>query len=274
MDVLAVEAIRVRSMISRLDAAGSDDLLRTVINGVDTIAGKLLERGAADPALKAEIIQWVLRFRAEKEQFRDRPQPAAKAVQVPAAAPTSKAAPTALQSPRAMKRQRLESRGKATRPSPVPHTEVFNYDTTDPRTKNPFFVKKPRQTAPAPALQHVKRPAPLGSTRSALLFTKKLEKLREDVRQAGRKPRSSADSILKARIAELYNARTTSLEAKHHEYVGDQLNSFALTLGTTIASFRAAPGSFGYVPVPQELTFTKGGPVVSGGLPTLGRGHR
>ena len=114
----------------------------------------------------------------------------------------------------------------------------------------------------------------MGSTRSAVLFTKKLDRLRDDVRQAARRPCGSGDSILKARIAELDHARTTSLENKYHQDVGDELNSFAKALGTTISSFRAAPGSFGYAAVPQELTFSKGGPVVSGGLPTLGRGHR
>ncbi|WP_324642420.1 hypothetical protein [Pseudarthrobacter sp. LT1] len=267
---LAEEASRIRGMVASFDESGGNQkLLRTVVSSIDDVAKLLLERGAADPNLKAEIIHWVLRFRADRERL----QQLESAAQVrPDEAEVVHTANSA--SARAQKRGRAVSNGKVPAPAPAPHTEVFDYDTTDPRTKNPFFVKKPRKVAPAASTQPEMRPSYLGSTRSALLFTKKLDRLRDDVRQAARRPRGSGDSILKARIAELYHARTTSLENKYHQDVADELNSFAKALGTTISSFRAAPGSFGYAPVPQELTFSKGGPVVSGGLPTLGRGHR
>ncbi|WP_285248854.1 hypothetical protein [Pseudarthrobacter sp. efr-133-R2A-89] len=267
---LAEEASRIRGMVASFDESGGNQkLLRTVVSSIDDIAKLLLERGAADPEVKAEIIHWVLRFRADGERFQQLESAAQVRPDETEVVHTANSA-----SARALKRGRAVGRRKVPRPVPAPITEVFDYDTSDPRTRNPFFVKKPREVALATSTQLEIHPSYLGSTRSALLFTKKLDRVRNDVRQAARRPRGSGDSILKARIAELYHACSTSLENKYHQDVVDELNSFAKALGTTISSFRAAPGSFGYVAVPQELTFSKGGPVVSGGLPTLGRGHR
>lgn len=108
--------------------------------------------------------------------------------------------------------------------SPAPRTRMFNYDTTDPRTLNPQFVKKTHTVPASPQLRPVLPPAPLGSTSSALLIARKLAKLREDVRVTSKKPRGSADSVLKARIYELYQTKTT-LDPKHHQVVGDELKT-------------------------------------------------
>lgn len=254
-DDLKARADRIRGIVALLDtpAGHGEKRLRSIIKAVEGLARDLLEAGAADPALKAEIIAWVIRFRAEKERLPD-PQPA-KVV-------------TARRPPRAMQRQVPPARQHE------PLTTVFDYDTTDPRTKQPGFIKKPRQpqvSLPSPLRP---RPAVFGTAPRALRFQLKLERLTDEVQRAGKRPRGSGDAVLQARIFELYQARLSTLDRTHHDKVGADLESLARLLGTAMSSYRSGPGSPGYSPVPSELTFTKGGPVVSGGLPTLGRGRR
>jgi hypothetical protein len=173
-------------------------------------------------------------------------------------------------------KSRAPQKAPAARPvrKPEPRTTVFNYDTTDPRTKIPGFIKKPRQPYVSPPSPLRARPAAFGTAPRALRFQLKLERLTDDVLRAGKRPRGSTDAVLHARIFELYQARLSTLDRAHHEKVGADLEALAKILGTAISSYRARPGSAGYTPVPHELTFSKGGPVVSGGLPTLGRGRR
>lgn len=260
-DDLEARANRIRGMVALLDAPAGrgEKRLRSVIQAVEGLARQLLDVGAADPELKAEIIAWVIRFRAEKERLPDPP---------PAKAVTVRRPPRALQ----ITARREPAAAPASKHEPI--TTVFNYDTTDPRTKQPGFIKKPRQpqvSRPSPLRP---RPAVFGTAPRALRFQLKLERLTDDVLRAGKKPRGSGDAVLQARIFELYQSRLSTLERSHHEKVGADLEALAKTLGTAISSFRARPGSPGYTPVPEELTFSKGGPVVSGGLPTLGRGRR
>lgn len=273
---LEVRADRIRGMVALLDAPAGrgEKRLRSVIQAVEGLARDLLEAGAADPGLKAEIIAWVIRFRAEKALLPALTEQAPKAMATRQPKATKPAA--SLTTPRAPKTLKPAALHKAQQAPkhPEPFTRTFAYDTTDSRTMRSDFVKKAR----AP---HVKPPSPvrapaaaLGTTPRALRFELKLERLSEDVRRAGKKPRGSADAVLQARILELYQTRLTVLDRVHHDKVGADLEALALILGTALSSFRSRPGSPGYTPVPHELTFTKGGPVVSGGLPTLGRGRR
>lgn len=75
IDDLEARADRIRGMVALLDAAAGrgEKRLCSIIKAVEGLARQLLEAGAADPELKAEIIAWVIRFRAEKERLPDPP---------------------------------------------------------------------------------------------------------------------------------------------------------------------------------------------------------
>ncbi len=237
---------------------GAEKQLRS-IKAVEGLARQLLEAGAADPELKAEIIAWVIRFRAEKERLPD-PPPAKVLHSHSKRALQTRAVREKPPAPQARKHE--------------PLTTIFDYDTTDPRTKQPGFIKKPRQPQASPPRPVRGRPAAFGTAPRALRFQLKLERLTDEVQRAGKRPRGSGDAVLQARIFELYQSRLSTLDRTHHDKVGADLEALAKLLGTAMSSYLAGPGSPGYTPVPHELTFTKGGPVVSGGLPTLGRGRR
>lgn len=264
---LEAQAARIRGIFADWEIHGALGVnrMRSLIRDVEGLARALLERGSATTELKAEIIDWVVRVRAEQEALNAASVAHGKSKRAQA---SDGRLPDAGSAGAKLRKQHSV---------PVrtfPQTKTFTYDTTDSRTANPGFVKRARIIPAAQRTVSVPKPAPLGTTRSALLFTKKLDQLREEVRRTGRRPRGAADAVLKARILALYQGRTASLASEHHGPVGLELEELARTLGTSISSYKASPGNTGYVPVPHELTFSKGGPVVSGGLPTLGRGHR
>ncbi|MDQ0821030.1 hypothetical protein QFZ79_003402 [Arthrobacter sp. V4I6] len=188
----------------------------------------LLAAGSASPALKAEIIALVIRFRVEKQ------------------------------------------RSEVIRPQAV--TRTFDYDTTDPRSRNPYYADKNHRQARKNRARRVN----FGSTPSALQFGKDMAALREDVDFA----LADADkdpSFLLDRIVKLYRARKRALNSNYEHEVGDELDGMAISVaGTTAreATAHARPAVRFYKPVPDEVSPIFSKQVVSGGLPTLGRGRR
>ena len=139
---LEARVARFRILVERLDAGNPEAqtrLLPTVIHQAEDLAAQLLAAGVAAPELKAEIIAWVLLFRAEK--------------------------------------QRVD----AFKPEPVTHT--FSYDTSDPRTKDPNFVKVSLAERRAAAIA-ARRRTNFGKDEDAKAFGRELAQLRADVEAA------------------------------------------------------------------------------------------
>lgn len=206
---LETQAARIRGVFADWEIHGALGVnrMRSLIRDVEGLARALLERGSATADLKAEIIDWVVRVRAEQEALNAASVAHGKSKRAEASVGRLPAVAPAGAKPR---KQYSGPVRKA------PQTKTFTYDTTDSRTANPGFVKRVRIIPAAKRTAPVPRPGPLGTSRSALLFTKKLDQLREEVRRAGRRPRGAADAVLKARILALYQGRTASLASEHH----------------------------------------------------------
>lgn len=147
-----------------------------------------------------------------------------------------------------------------------PITHVFDYDTTDPRTKN-----NSRQGKKNRFLR-----SNFGSSPRAIAFAHKLLELRQDVAEALTDPGVDRASLLD-RIVKLYQSRNSELKSNFNHEVGDELDGMAIRVGGITAREAAAATrsmTIFHKPVPDEVApiFTKG--VLSGGLPTLGRGRR
>ncbi|MCD5341507.1 hypothetical protein LR392_04595 [Arthrobacter sp. AK04] len=252
-DDLAARADRIRGMVALLDgpAGRSEKRLRAVIQSVNGLANQLLTAGAADPALKAEIIAWVIRFRAEKAQL-------------PAAPPTES---VNQRSPLPLQSHELPEQETAPSPQvPEPRTRTFDYDTTDSRTVyDRRGAKKNRWLR-----------SNFGSSPKAIEFSQKILALRQDVEEALSSP-DTDPSFLLVRIVNLYVTRKAALKTNYEHEVCDELDGMAIRVaGITAREAAAAARSKvrHHKPVPAEVApiFTR--QVVSGGLPTLGRGRR
>lgn len=239
----------VRSLISRLDShEGSDEsALREVVGQVEEIAVRLLGIGMADRQLKAEVISWVIRFRQERGRLA-RAQVATVFISPPPHAP------------RAVERQ-------------LPVTRTFDYDTRDPRTREAAFVKeRPGRRRPA-----ANKPYAMGTDPNAMAFANRLDKLRVDINDQGRHSLGSpeANELLR-RVLELHKTRKAHLHWKFWSRVSEELDTMALRVGgqniRKITEKRRGPRLHQGVPAEIGPIFSR--QVVSGGLPTLGRGRR
>lgn len=156
-----------------------------------------------------------------------------------------------------------EERQRYEAAKPVTHT--FDYDTTDPRT----------QYDRRPAKKNRFLRSNFGSTPRAIAFGKELLALRQDVEKALSTPGTDPAFLLN-RIVKLYQTRKAELKSNYEHEVGDELDGMAIRVaGITAREAAAAVRSKTrfHKPVPDEVApiFTK--QVVSGGLPTLGRGR-
>lgn len=237
-------ADHVRSMISRLDASKSpnEPMLRTVIGQVEEIATQLLGTSEADADLKAEIIAWVIRFRQEHGML-------------------GKAQSNVL----------FRSAPQRAEPSKTPTTRRFDYDTSDPRTQDPTFAEK-RAGRRRPAEN---KPYTFGADPQSKAFTEKLDKLRTDINDHTHTPGSQESTHLLNRVLDLHKIYKAQVHWKYYDRVGDELDSMALRLsgdnvGRIIEKSRNPRLHKG---VPAEIGPIFSRQVVSGGLPTLGRGR-
>lgn len=241
---LAAEADAIRAMIARLPLAGNrkDDRVRAVIGRVEGIAQHLLQLGAADPDLKAEIIGWVVEFRSESARL-----------QASAARSDSS-------------RPRLSPPAVPGDDPAEPSTKVFDYNTTDNRT--PYQRRRTRKNR----WLRVN----FGSTPSAIAFGERMVALRQDVEKAFGTP-GSDPSLLLDRIVRLYETRKDYLGSNYEHEVRDELDGMAIRVAGTTAREVVAkrrPKTPVHRSVPNEVAPIFGKQIVSGGLPTLGRGRR
>lgn len=216
-------ATRFRTFVANCDMWGTETrerLLSLLCAEAEDLASALLVAGSAEPALKAEIIAWVVRFREEKQ------------------------------------------RCDAARPEPVTH--IFDYDTTDTRTRS----GTPRQGGTKRTYR-----ANFGTTPSAVQFSEDMAALRQDVEKALVNP-DTDPAFLLGRIVHMYKTRKSALNSNHEHEVGDELDGMAIRVAGVTAR-EAAAGSRPKVrfhkPVPDEVAPIFNKQVVSGGLPTLGR---
>lgn len=230
---LEARVARFRIFVERLDAGSPETqarLLPMVIHGAEELAAQLLAAGVAEPELKAEIIAWVLRFRAEK--------------------------------------QRID----ALKPAPV--TRTFNYDTSDPRTNNPNFVKVSLAERRAAATA-AKRRTNFGNDKEAKAFGRELVQLRADVEAAGVSdvPDHVMDSLV-SRIATLHQIHKKAVHRRFHEDLVSELNVMAIRISGKPLKDAKKETQVLRRPVPDDVGPIFGRQVVSGGLPTLGRRKR
>jgi hypothetical protein len=239
----------VRSLISRLDATeGFDEsALKEVIGQVEEVAARLLGIGKADAQLKAEVISWVVRFRQERGRL------ARAQVETVVISPPARA-------PRTVARQ-------------LPVTRTFDYDTRDPRTRGAAFVKeRPGRRRPA-----VNKPYALGTDPNAMAFANMLDRLRVDINDQGPHALGSPEANeLLLKVLELHKTYKARLHWKFWSRVGEELDTMALRVGgqnlRKITEKHRGPRLHQGVPAEIGPIFSR--QVVSGGLPTLGRGRR
>lgn len=230
---LEARAARFRILVERLDAGWPKTearLLPTVIDQAEELAAQLLAVEAAVPELKAEIIAWVLRFRAEK--------------------------------------QRIDAL------KPEPETRTFNYDTSDPRTKNPYFVNVSLAERRAAATA-AKRRTNFGEDEDAKAFGRELVQLRADVEAVGVSdvPVHVKDSLV-ARIAALHKLHKKAVHRRYHQDLVSEMNDMAIRISGKPLQEAKKGAQVLHRPVPAEIAPIFGRQVVSGGLPTLGRRSR
>lgn len=235
MNVFSLDerAARFRGLVALLEkgsAKAQARLLPPVIEQAEELAAELLSAGGAEPELKAEIIAWVVRFRAEKDRI------------------------------------------EASKPEPV--TRAFSYDTSDPRTQNPGFVKisiAERRAAAAAA----KGPTVFGKDESAVTFSRDLARLRSDIEEGnGSFPSDDEKASLVARLVELHKAHKTAVHWRYHRDLVSELDLMAIRVTGKPLRAAAKPVQRFHQPVPAELAPMFGRQVVSGGLPALGRRSR
>lgn len=230
---LEARVARFRILVERLDVGSPKAqarLLPTVIDAAEDLAAQLLATGVAVPELKAEVIAWVLRFRAEKERI------------------------------------------DALKPEPV--TRTFNYDTSDPRTSNPNFVKVSLAERRAGAIA-ARRRTNFGKDEDAQAFGGELAQLRADVEAAGVSdvPDHVMDSLV-SRIAALHKIHKKVVHWRHHQDLVSELNDMAIRISGKPLKEAKKEAQVLRGPVPDEVAPIFGRQVVSGGLPTLGRRRR
>ncbi|MFJ6313695.1 hypothetical protein [Pseudarthrobacter oxydans] len=222
---------RFRILVERLDAGSPKAqarLLPKVIDEAEDLGAQLLAAGVAAPKLKAEIIAWVIRFRAEK--------------------------------------QRID----AFKPAPVTHT--FNYDTSDPRTKDPNFVNVSLAERRAASIA-ARRRTNFGKDEDAKSFGRELAQLRADVEAAGFSdvPDHVTDSLV-SRIEALHKVHKKVVHWRYHQDLVSELNDMAIRIsGKPLKEAKKKEAQVFRRPVPDEVGPIFGRQVVSGGLPTLGR---
>lgn len=230
---LEARVARFRILVERLDVGSPKAqarMLPTVIDQAEELAAQLLAAGTAVPELKAEIIAWVLRFRAEK--------------------------------------QRID----ALKPAPV--TRTFNYDTSDPRTNNPYFVKVSLAERRAAATA-AKRRTNFGEDEDAKAFGRELAQLRADVEAAGISdvPDEVKNSLV-PRIAALHKIHKKAVHWRYHQDLVSELNDMAIRISGKLLKEATKEAQVLRRPIPEEVAPIFGRQVVSGGLPTLGRRRR
>lgn len=235
MNVFSLDerAARFRGLVTQLEKGNAKvqaRLLPAVIEQAEELAEQLLSAGGAEPALKAEIIDWVVRFRADKDRI------------------------------------------QASRQEPVTHT--FSYDTSDPRTKDPGFVKisiAERRAAAAEA----RRPTNFGNQESAVTFSHDLARLRADMEEVDKDfLTGQARESLVTRLVELYKAHKTAVHWRYHRDLVSELDLMAIRVSGKPLRAAAKPAQKFHQPVPDEVAPMFGRQVVSGGIPTLGRRSR
>jgi hypothetical protein len=247
---LSVQADRIRGMIERLDDPGgsTERSLRAVIVEVEDIASTLLGFGKADPRLKEEILRWVVRFRDEGRNIAAHRLPSAPVQFIPV--PDW---PEATEVP-------------SERSQREPVTRTFDYDTTDSRTRNPGFVNR-RKTASA-------KPFLLVTDGVTGGFAERFNDLQADIAGAAHDP-GRADALLK-RILGLHEVYKAELDWMYYRRVAEALESMAIQAsGMTLkAAIQKGRTPNYYKGVPAEIGPIFDRKIVSGGLPTLGRGRR
>lgn len=152
-------------------------------------------------------------------------------------------------------------------------TRTFDYDTSDPRTKKSGFVKKRYEDR-----RHLPdKYYSLGGDEGAITFARDLRNLSKDI--SNRQPTwgsAEADELLN-RVLRLYKECGTRLHRKYHSRVHQELDSLALRVcGRNVKNtieMRQARHRI-YRGVPAEIRPIFRGGIVSGGLPTMGRGRR
>jgi hypothetical protein len=227
---LEARVARFRILVERLDAGNPEAqarLLPTVIHQAEDLAAQLLAAGVAAPELKAEIIAWVRRFRAEK--------------------------------------QRVD----AFKPEPVTHT--FSYDTSDPRTKDPNFVKVSLAERRAAAIA-ARRRTNFGKDEDAKAFGRELAQLRADVEAAvvNDLPDHVTNSLV-SRIEALHKIQKKVVHWRYHQDLVSEFNDMAIRISGKPLKEAKKETPVIRRPVPDEVAPIFGRQVVSGGLPTLGR---
>lgn len=238
-------AIELREKIARLDSMiSNDDFLREVVSEVQAIKTASLVVEELDDDLETEISGWIDRFCKSPQTMRP--------------------ADILFLEPGAADFKARDNGGSLTR--------TFDYDTSDPRTQDPTFVKNSpnkRRTAP-------NKSYPIGSDEKALIFAQELNALRAEVLGKGHIPRSPTSEEILLRVLALYKACSTRIHWKYQARVRRELDTFALQVsGENIKrNLERSRSKELYREVPAEVGPIFGGHIVSGGLPTMGRGRR
>lgn len=161
-----------------------------------------------------------------------------------------------------------KNRLHTSRPAPITHT--FDYDTSDPRTKDPAFVKT---SAAERRAKLAKRRTNFGVDESAMNFALNLAKVRKDVDEAVANDPIDTQKLVD-RLAELSNTLKTAIHRRFHQEVRNELDLLALHLCGVRLREAAHPLQKTSKAVPDEIRPIFGKQIVSGGLPTLGRNRR
>lgn len=260
MSALASHAAAIRVMVAEFDAGGATELaqLRIIVGQVEAIASRLLRLGGCPPELKTEIIEWVRRFRPMRADLA-----AEKARARHARSLTSPKAPGTKEAP--VGKRRTES----------PYTRQFKYDTSDPRTQDPNFVREPKYMRRA---RESAERLNLGETAVGQHLAAQLTRVSFEMgwinASAASKEHGTDTSNLESIETTLVRlnaiVETAVLESGVRKRALVELNALgerAQDLRNTATAQRARSR----VSVPAELRLTRGGPTVSGGLPTMGR---
>jgi hypothetical protein len=236
---------------------------------VDVLAARLLSAGSAAAEDKADVIGWVVRFRTEEVTVLSEPPPAADKASSPVAAAEETSSPAARKKARRESEASPKTTAKQKRVATPPastKTSTRKPPTRQASARNPAVNGLAARGTAAPKGRGVKHRAEfavLEDRYEATAFARGILSEVEEMR------RRRAASQLLADLDD-YQQRTRGSVAE--VFYDNVLVDFRRwRTGLKAIAWSSAPGAVSYAPVPSELSSRRGGPVVSGGLPTLGR---
>jgi hypothetical protein len=236
---------------------------------VDVLAARLLSAGSAAPEDKADVIAWVVRFRTEKATVLSEPPPAADKASSPVAAAEETSSPAARKKAHHESKASPNITAKQKRVAMPPASAKASMRKPPARQasgRNPAVNGLTARDTAAPkgrGAKHLAEFDVLEDRYEAIAFARGILSEVEEMR------RRRAASQLLADLDDYQQRTRGSVAEVFYDKVLEDFRRWRT--GLKAIAWSSAPGSVSYARVPSELSSRRGGPVVSGGLPTLGR---